>query len=379
MNFIFWQNIPSIHQSALLRALASRDHCTVTLMVQEDIPEQRRTMGWTTPNFGDTKVIIAPSRPQADKFIEQSHRGDIHIFSGFRGYPFVKRALKKAIEKKHIIGVFSEPPDPRGLKGKIRYVIYKIQAWQYKQQIDFILATGNTAIEWFEDCGYSRQLIFPFGYFVETPEVIKNAHFTSNEKVHIIYVGSLIRCKAVDILIQVLSTINHDNWRLEIIGNGPEKNALQLQTKQAGISDKVHFHGNIANHSVIKYLYKSDLLVLPSRYDGWGAVINEALMAGVPVLCSDQCGAASLLDGKERGTVFPAGSSSALKKILITWILKGPRSSEEKNKLIHWAKKHVGGPIATDYLLQIIKHITKTIARPPAPWETKNKLKTLPQ
>ena len=47
-----------------------------------------------------------------------------------------------------------------------------------------------------------------------------------------------------------------------------------------------------------------DVLVLPSRYDGWGVVVNEALMAGVPVICSDQVGAGAVIEKWQCGATF---------------------------------------------------------------------------
>lgn len=47
-----------------------------------------------------------------------------------------------------------------------------------------------------------------------------------------------------------------------------------------------------------------DVLVLPSRYDGWGVVVNEALMAGVPVICSDQVGASAVVEKWQCGSIF---------------------------------------------------------------------------
>ena len=47
----------------------------------------------------------------------------------------------------------------------------------------------------------------------------------------------------------------------------------------------------------------ADVLVLPSRFDGWGAVVNEALMVGTPVICSDRCGASDVIENGRNGYV----------------------------------------------------------------------------
>ena len=59
-------------------------------------------------------------------------------------------------------------------------------------------------------------------------------------------------------------------------------------------------------------LSAADVLVLPSHWDGWGAVINEALCNGARVVCSDFCGAADLVSDPRFGRVFREGSLESL-------------------------------------------------------------------
>jgi glycosyltransferase involved in cell wall biosynthesis len=57
--------------------------------------------------------------------------------------------------------------------------------------------------------------------------------------------------------------------------------------------------------------------VLPSRYDGWGVVVNQALGAGLPIIASDQVGAAhDLITPGENGFPFPAGDVTALGEMM---------------------------------------------------------------
>ena len=56
----------------------------------------------------------------------------------------------------------------------------------------------------------------------------------------------------------------------------------------------------------------ADCLILPSRHDGWGAVVSEALMVGTPVICSDACGSAGVVHASGVGGVFRSGDHCAL-------------------------------------------------------------------
>lgn len=57
-------------------------------------------------------------------------------------------------------------------------------------------------------------------------------------------------------------------------------------------------------NKVHQMMHRFDVLVLPSRYDGWGAVINEALQRGLYVICSNRCGAKALVVNDKIGKVF---------------------------------------------------------------------------
>ena len=59
-----------------------------------------------------------------------------------------------------------------------------------------------------------------------------------------------------------------------------------------------------------------DVLILPSRHDGWGVVVNEALLQGVPVIASENVGAACLVEASGAGAIFSNESVAELKKIL---------------------------------------------------------------
>lgn len=110
-----------------------------------------------------------------------------------------------------------------------------------------------------------------------------------------------------------------------------------------------------------------DLFVLPSRLDGWGAVVNEALMQGTPVICSDDCGSSVLLNKQNSGSVFKGGSVDSLATLINERIQLGKVEIEERNRIKEWA-----GCISTEsavtYFHQIVEHAFENNNRPMPPW-----------
>src|SRR5207247_9742522 len=101
-----------------------------------------------------------------------------------------------------------------------------------------------------------------------------------------------------------------------IAGSGEQSEPLCNLAADLGLEwlVSVAFH----NQSELPGLYAaSDVFVLPSAQESWGLVVNEAMAAGLPVIVSDEVGAApDLVEGKGPGIVFPCGDVSALSEIM---------------------------------------------------------------
>lgn len=107
------------------------------------------------------------------------------------------------------------------------------------------------------------------------------------------YVGRLVAHKNVDVAIRSLALLRDEGIavQLDIVGRGPEKGRLCRLVASAGLEKSVHFRGYLEGASKIQTYREMDCLVLPSRYEPWGLVVNEALASGTPVVVSDSVGA----------------------------------------------------------------------------------------
>ncbi|MFJ4154480.1 glycosyltransferase [Pseudomonas sp. NPDC089752] len=100
-------------------------------------------------------------------------------------------------------------------------------------------------------------------------------------------VGRLVESKGFEMLIEAFAAraALQPDMQLAIIGDGPLRTTLQAQIEALGLSERVRLCGH---HDDLHQLYRAfDWLLVPSRAEGLGLVVQEAVMADVPVICSD--------------------------------------------------------------------------------------------
>lgn len=191
----------------------------------------------------------------------------------------------------------------------------------------------------------------------------------ARKTIKIMFLGQFIPRKGIDFLLRALANLREYDWILTLMGSGPEQANLERLADRLHIRERVCFLPNQTNREAVAQIAENDLFILPSRFDGWGAVVNEALMCGVPVICSDYCGAAELLQEPWRGSVFPAYSVSGLQAALEPWLRQGMRTQEQAERIQVWTKR-IEGAAASDYLLKVVT-ATPQDTRPMAPWRIK--------
>lgn len=118
-------------------------------------------------------------------------------------------------------------------------------------------------------------------------------------------------------LLEAFARANVPNSYLVLAGDGPERGNLERRAIELNLAERVRFLGFV-NQSQLPSAYRAaDLFVLPSLFEPFGLVVNEAMLCGLPVAVSDRVGAKfDLVRPDENGYVFPAGDVEALAAIL---------------------------------------------------------------
>ena len=117
----------------------------------------------------------------------------------------------------------------------------------------------------------------------------KDASKEDEKLVRFIACGRLVKQKGFDRLIPLLAQFDTPyQWRLDIIGEGPERERLELLIQQLGLQNNVFLQGLIL--SPYDYFAGADCFLMPSRYEGLPNVVLEALACGTPVIATSESG-----------------------------------------------------------------------------------------
>lgn len=367
IRFVFWQPMLCIHQSAQARMLREAGY-DVTVVAEQELSLARRQLGWPLPDLSTITTVVNPADTLICELAESDVDKTLHLVQGTRGWRLGSLALRACSMAGARVALLLEGGDPRGIKGLARRFAYFVDQVRIGQDVDLVLAMGENGVNWYRQCGWATNKVFPYAYFTETPSEIEGRH-TIEDQVAIAYVGQLIDRKGVDVLLRALGRVADREWQLSIAGDGPQRSRYEKIAEHEGIRDQCHFLGVLQHKEALALVAEADLLVLPSRFDGWGAVVNEALMRGVPVICSDRCGASALVEEKWRGWVFRAGSVSELTWALTEAIVRGKKTEELSQRIIDWSQC-IEGNKAREYLLQVVEHVYAYGSRPIPPWQS---------
>lgn len=144
--------------------------------------------------------------------------------------------------------------------------------------------------------------------------LIERDYNKSNKTPKLVYVGSLIKRKGLDLLFDAISLVNYE-FVLNVVGEGEETHNLEDQVQHLGIREKIKFWGYLQQDELKKVYAESDIFILPTREDCFGLVILEAMCAGLPIICSKYAdGALNLICEGENGFIIDPYSSNELKE-----------------------------------------------------------------
>jgi starch synthase len=147
-------------------------------------------------------------------------------------------------------------------------------------------------------------------------------------KIRFLYLGQLTQRKGLRFLLEAWKGILAGEAEMILMGGG--------QTwgwkKQAGA--EVTFIGQASRDRVLEEMGRSDVLILPSLFEGFGLVILEAMAAALPVITTQNTGGPDVIGKGREGFVVPAGNAEALREKM-EWFINHPERAAEMGKAAH--------------------------------------------
>jgi len=155
---------------------------------------------------------------------------------------------------------------------------------------------------------------------------------TVDGPLRLLFLGNVIRRKGLDWALQELEQLPGGSWQLDVVGSLDVEPAfaaaLKRQVERMGAQERVRFHGALSDAETQARLQASQVLVVPSSYEGFGIVYLEAMGFGVVPLGSALGGAGEVIEHGQNGFLVNPGQAGELRRALEELLNQPGRLSE---------------------------------------------------
>jgi glycosyltransferase involved in cell wall biosynthesis len=367
-------NMPSHYQNDLFTEL-SKYYDEFEVIYAHPHDNSRKNLGWNFENkqrFNSKTIGRDLAFWQIISYVFKN-RKSTHIVNGIWAEKifFFVIILLNLFQVNFLI--YSEAPNPTKNRSFLKKTILRFGFIPISKRLiskaKGILAISFFASNYFKNLGVNERKIYHFGYFQKEKTPLKLT--PKKSCISLLFVGQLIERKGIFILLEAIEKLleTHQSFHLSIIGSGILKDDIQQVIKAKNLQNVVEIWGVIDSQNVHKYIAQADLLILPSVFDGWGIVVNEALQSGIPVLVSDQCGAKELINHGKNGFIFKANNLNELKEKLTYFIELSSLKKFEMRQEVQKMNQNIGIQIVTEYLVECVAHsLNQNSIKPTAPW-----------
>lgn len=208
---------------------------------------------------------------------------------------------------------------PSTPSGKLRQ---HLQKWQYAplRHARHIAAIGHLAVNAYQKLVPGVPVSNrPYACNLDAFTLASAAIAKTNHGPVFLFCGQMIARKGIDLLLLAFEKTlqTQPTARLLLVGREAELPSL-LGDLPLAVRKRINYAGFQSPEALPAWFAQADVFVLPSRHDGWGVVINQAIGAGLPCIVSNAAGASELITDGTHGQVVPAGDINALAQAMTT-------------------------------------------------------------
>ena len=360
MKIAFFSNFLNHHQLPLCLALAENSQVEFRFVACEKIPEDRLQMGYTDMNSTYPFVVRAYENEERAKMIAREY--DVVIFGASPA-----AYLKERMARNRLSFRFSERPLKKGTWRRfIPRTAKKIEEGYtaYKDNPLYVLCSSAYTSSDLALCGFNRNKCFQWGYFPPVCEKNIDEVFRlkgKNTCPEILYAGRLLKLKRVMDTVKAVESIYREGIPVHftIIGEGEERTHILNYIHKHKLDACITVLPFMSPEDVRERMDCADIFVLGSTfYEGWGAVINEAMNSACAVVMSHAVGSAPyLIRNNQNGYIYEMGNVPQLTDRLCELAQNSEKRKRFGVAAYHTITEEWNAETAVDRLLRLTEAI----------------------
>ena len=309
---------PSAHMVGLLDALARRTDCTCEVIYLGSSAPERR---WGSPLgrlpykvLKGCAVLSGGIRvnPSLCRALRQV-RADVWLVNTCYTSPSTFLAVWWLNHSKKTWAYMNEPPR---LGSRFGSLLKRLVVRLLLRRAAGVIGMGKWAEGIYRGVVEAGRPLASVPYYVKLDGFFRLCPVQAadaNREVRFLVCCRMIPLKALDVLLDACERLSRQDWKLTLIGDGPLRQGFEEAFKHRWTDGRVRFLGELPYDCREKGFAEQDVFVFPSRGDGWGMVVPEALAAGLPVISTNRVGAAQeFIQDSVNGFIVPANDVEAL-------------------------------------------------------------------
>lgn len=279
--------------------------------------QMREPLDWRVANKqeGFKRPYLISYVKNPNRVRELIKKTDVLIY-GEAPLKLVKLRNKKCLLMKMSENIYKDTLSKISLAGRFkRFLSYKFLRVLTNNTHSYLLSCGGFAYTDYYNLGIFKNRSLKWGYFPFIPPVSEGdiLEKSRNDKIELIWVSRLIKCKNPLYLIDLVTYLRSqgfDNFHITVVGNSDESDfdyysMLKKQIEEKQLFRWIQLVGKVPSDKVFDYYKKANIaLFTADKSEGWSIGINEAMSCGCAIVCSNTVGAGPYLIDKNNGIVF---------------------------------------------------------------------------
>lgn len=212
----------------------------------------------------------------------KEYNPDIVLVGGYSIYLSNFSYIYSLLYKKKFVYWLEKPNKSLGLKEKIKYIYFKTKFTFFKPNL--VLAIGRETVKYYLNF-FKNVKNLPYSMNLEK---YYNSSTEKNDIINFLFCGRLVELKNIVNIIAAFKTVRSKNISLNILGSGELEDQLKKISKN---DNRINFLGFVEPFEIYTIYAQNDVFILPSIYDGWALVINEAMASSMPIIGTKEVGA----------------------------------------------------------------------------------------